>query len=105
MSLNGWAEGFSMQQLELDAAFASIEMWNGDWLAWARSYAQSYASLHGSVSSDDVRVACDQIGYQPDSPHAWGALFKAKGWVFLARTRSVYGSNNGRYIGVWRWEI
>lgn len=91
-----------MQQLELDAAMTNLELANASWLAWARGEAKTLSLLRGSVTSDDMRERCDRYGLQPDSPHAWGALFKCKDFIFIGRTRSRYPSSNGRYIGVWR---
>ena len=82
----------------------ALEMGNGEWLAWARSFAKSYATLHGSVSSDDVRREADRVGLQPDSPHSFGAVFKEKGWRVIAREPSRIPSNNKRWINRFTWE-
>ena len=93
-----------MTQTTLDMALERVGQNNEPWLAWARSQAQTISTLRGSVTSDDVRREADRMGLQPDSPHAWGALFKAKGWRWVGREPSMIASNNGRFVSRWRWE-
>lgn len=52
-------------QLTLEAALTNLEVAESSWLTWARSFARTYALLHGSVSSDTVREECDRLGFQP----------------------------------------
>lgn len=93
-----------MNQLNLLEPLHNLEAAESSWLAWARSYAKSYCALHGSVTSDDVRLEADRVGLQPNSQHSWGALFLERGWACVGRQRSAVRSNNGRFISVWRWE-
>lgn len=90
-------------QLTLDAALAGVESNNGDWLRWARVEAQAMSLLRGSVTSDDVREKANLYGLQPDSPHAWGAIFKAPGWRWVGREPSRIVSNNKRWINRYQW--
>ena len=92
-----------MTQLTLDAALDRVEANNLTWIEWARGHAQTISLTHGSVTSDDIREACDRYGLQPDSPHAYGAIFKCAGWCVVGREPSRYKSNNARWICRWRW--
>ena len=92
-----------MSQLTLDAALAHVDLNNLSWLQWARGEAQSISDQRGSVTTDNLREVSDRYGFQPDSPHAWGAVFKCAGWRCIGRQRSRYPSSNGRFIGVWRY--
>lgn len=91
-------------QLTLESALEPLIAAHQSWLDMARAYAKGYAIQAGSVTSDDVRRWADTMGCQPDSPHAWGALFLGKEWMWLGRQRSTYQSNNGRFISQWRWQ-
>lgn len=91
-------------QLTLYAALHGVEANNLTWLEWARSEAMTISAVKGSVTSDDIREACDRYGLQPDSSHAFGALFVGTGWRCSGRERSRYVSNNARHICRWRYE-
>lgn len=91
------------EQTTLDEAMASVEGNNFDWLVWARGAALAISLTAGSVTTDDIHDKADAQGLQPDSPHAWGAIFKCKGWTWVGRERSRYASNHGRHISRWRW--
>ena len=90
-------------QLTLDAALTQVGANNEPWLAWARRWAQGRCTAYG-ITTDDLREQADLMGYQPDSPHAWGAVFKAPGWRCVGREPSRYKSNNSRWIGRWTYD-
>ena len=93
-----------MTQLTIDAALDSLVMNNQPWLQTMRDVARLICRDHGAVSTDDLRVWADETGIQPDSDHAWGCIWKEKGWRFVEWTQSTYCSNHNRRIAVWRWE-
>lgn len=74
------------------------------WLRWARSYAKSFALLHHSVTSDDIRAEADRVDLQPNSHHSWGCLWKESGWRVISREPSKIASNNKRWINRYQWE-
>ena len=94
----------TMSQLSLLGPLANLEAAEAGFLVWARGYARTVALTTGSVSSDDIRQECDRVGLQPNSPHAFGAIFKEQGWRVVSREPSRYASNNQRWICRWRWE-
>lgn len=101
-----------MTQLTLDAAegqrlkregLAQVEG-DAEFLAIMRSYAKMACSVHGSVTTDQLRIQAEHIGLTPRSSHSWGAIFHGKGWTVVGRQPSKLASNHGRSIAVWRWE-
>jgi hypothetical protein len=91
-------------QLTLDATLSRVTLDNAKWLDWARAEARLICFDMGFVTTDDIRCLADRMGFQPDSPHAFGAIFKSKGWKAIGRQASTYKSNNSRWICQWKWQ-
>ena len=89
-------------QLTIDVVLDRVTL-NNSWVFWARDVARHECAETGWVTIDDVRRVSDLYGYQPDSPKAFGAVFKQPGWTMVGRQRSTYQSNNGRYVCQWQW--
>ena len=77
---------------------------NRRFLARMRQYAKAIAMRRGSVHIDDVRKHALELGIQPESSSAWGAIFREKGWRQTGELRaSTFVSNHGHRSPVWRW--
>lgn len=74
---------------------------NSEFVATMRRVAKDIATKRGSVSSDDLRIYADDNGIEPESPNAWGAIFRGKSFIEVGRTKSVLSSNHDREIRVW----
>lgn len=92
-----WAMGERLAARGLDAVEANSD----GWVDRMRAHARSICAIRGEVSTDDLRRIADRDRDQPHSPNAWGAIFRAKGWRCVGRTKSTYGSNHGREVRVW----
>lgn len=67
-----------------------------------RGYARMIIRNSGSVTTDSLRVIADQIGLEPNSHQAWGAIFRSKEFEACGYTHSRVPSNHGRLIRRWR---
>ena len=77
---------------------------NRTFLARMRQYAKAMAMRRGSVHIDDVRKHALELGIQPESSSAWGAIFRERGWRQTGEFRaSTFVSNHGHRSPVWRW--
>lgn len=86
-----------------DQGIAQVAENNAAFLKLMRAFAEQISMRNGEVSSDEVRLRAQAEGYAPKHSNAWGALFKAPGWKFLYRKKSVLPSNHGREIRVWKY--
>lgn len=78
---------------------------NDLWLAGIlREYAMTVSAKSGFVTSDNLRVYADQMGYKPHSPNFWGGIFRGLKWKIVGRQRSAIPGNHAREIKVWRYE-
>ncbi len=91
------------QQIHLDAVMDRVELNCESWVMWARGQAKTISLLNGKVSTDDIQELCTRYGMKPDSPNAYGTLFRQKGWQFMEYKQSRIPSNHLRRIMVWRW--
>ena len=92
--------GEKLKSRGLDALEANSEGWVGR----MREYAKLFSAEQARVTCDDLRRHADRQRDQPHTPHAWGSVFRGKGWVCIGRAKSTYGSNHAREIRVWRWD-
>ena len=94
------ALGEKLKERGIDAVEANSD----GWVQRARRNAVFIAEREGRVTTDNLRRWADLVKDQPHSPHAWGAIFRGKGWVGVGYVKSTYGSNHGRRIVVWEWQ-
>lgn len=104
--MNQLALGLRLKQLGQDAAEENSQ----SWVSEMRRYARVVSSREGEVSADEVRAYALRIGWHPESPNAFGAIFrptyksgKREGWIQMGHKRSEWPSNHGREIRRWRW--
>ena len=74
---------------------------NADYLSLAKPVAREIYYRQGHVTSDDVRKAMEERGYEPNSGAIFGALFRGKDWVCIGEGQSKIVSNHGRRIYKW----
>ena len=67
--------------------------------AWLIEFAQKN---DGYACADDAREYSERHHFYPESPAAWGSLFRSKVWVFIEWTQSRYTTNHRRPIRRWR---
>lgn len=99
-----------------EAGIALVESNNTDFIREMRSYAvHLYKNITHmtfrpvDVCTDNLREYADSMGFRPNSPNAWGAIFKKApdGYRFIntgRRKPSTYPSNHGRQITIFRVE-
>jgi len=87
-----------------DRGLDAVENSNESWVDTMRKYAVWFSLKAGSVTADNVRQYARNIDFQPDSPNAYGAIFRGKGWKCVGRTKSSHPGNHAREIRVWRYE-
>ena len=68
-----------------------------------RTEAKKISGRIGCVTSDDLRHYAHQLKIAPPHPNAWGAVFRASGWIAIGRIKSSFTSNHSREIKVWKW--
>jgi len=91
--------GLQLKQRGLDA----VEHSNPTWVESMRWWAKHQSRQHGKVSADDVRRFSRQLDWQPESPNAYGAIFRGKHWQCIGRKKSEHPGNHSREIRVWKW--
>jgi len=91
--------GLNLKQTGLDA----VEHSNLTWVEQMRILARSFSLGHGSVTADEVRGYAREMDWHPESPNAYGAVFRGEHWKAIGRTRSTWPGNHGRSICVWQW--
>jgi len=77
-----------------------VERHNTDFVAIMRGVAVDFATIHGRVTSDDVRLYANLHDIYPAHPNAWGAVFK-DGFRRVGFVKSQIPSNHSRMISVW----
>ena len=83
-----------------DEGIRRVAVSNEQYIKVARAIARQIASQRGSVTSDDVRQACD---LEPVHPGAYGAIFKSKDFQWTGQFRqSEAVSRHGGMQRVWR---
>ena len=82
---------------------ARAEATHPDLVRELRAAAIAHAEQFGSVHIDDVRTIARARGYVHVNPHAWGAIFKGRGWVKIAARKSSVVSNHAHVSPVWAW--
>lgn len=90
-----------LQRKKRGLALASIG--NEAFIAKMRAYAVNYSNTFGKVTADDVRCYAAAERVAPSTPHAWGAIFRAKGFVSIGWHQSRHARNNGHAYRVWKW--
>lgn len=98
------AQHLEMGRLLKERGLDAVEANSDKWVERMRFHARNICKARGQVTCDDLRRQADITKDQPHSPHAWGSIFRGKGWVCTGRTQSNYGSNHAREIRTWRWE-
>jgi len=74
-------------------------------LAEAQSIALHLGRQFDTVTADDVQAALDRRGISPEElGPAAGAIFRGRRWSRVGFQPSKRVSNNGRIIGVWRFQ-
>lgn len=68
-----------------------------------RAVAKDISIKSGFVSSDNLRVMADALGWVPVHPASWGAIFRGPQWQEIGRQKSAVPSNHHREIRIWRW--
>jgi hypothetical protein len=91
-------EGLKRKQKGLKSVAGNNHLW----LQRARSIASDIYKKKGSVTTDDVKdyILRHQLPH-PSHPNAWGAIFHAKGWKPIGRTKSKFSAAHAREIRVW----
>jgi hypothetical protein len=88
-----------------DAGVKRVTTNNAEWVRWMRKQAKQDAYLLGGVHIDQLRAYAKALDYYPDSPNAWGAIFREKGWRKTGEYRaSKVASNHGHVSPVWEWK-
>jgi hypothetical protein len=83
----------------------AVENANLTWVETMREHAKVISLTLGEVTADDVRQFARDIEWQPESPNAYGAVFRGKHWQCIGRTKSKHPGNHAREIRVWRWVL
>jgi len=91
--------GLQLKQRGLDA----VEHSNETWVERMRICAREVSRECGGVTADDVRGYAQFIGWHPESPNAYGAVFRGKRWQCIGRKKSEHPGNHSREIRVWKW--
>lgn len=86
------------------AGMDAIETASMDFVRAMRETAILISQQAGMVSSDELRVAADDMGLQPHHQNVWGVVFRGPHWVPVGRKRSAIPGNHHREIRVWRYQ-
>lgn len=84
-----------------EAGQALVESHNEHFVERMRAQARRLCAINGTVTSDDLREAANDLGIRPRHPNAWGAIFHGDEWRAVSYTRSKLVSNHARTIRVW----
>lgn len=84
-----------------DAGVEATESANGEWIQRIRAVAVALRRQLGTTTVDDLRVYADNHNLQPQSPNAWGAVFRGEHWEVRGYAQSAYKSNHARRVIVW----
>ena len=93
--------GLQLKQRGLDA----VEQSNLSWVEEMRQFARNLSLWNGQVCADDVRRRAHSLDWPPDSPNAYGAIFRGKHWRCIGRKKSEHPGNHAREIRVWKWVL
>ena len=93
--------GLALKQRGLDA----VEESNLTWVEAMRDHARVISLMTGEVTADDVRQHAREMEWQPESPNAFGAVFRGRHWLCIGRTKSKHPGNHAREIRVWKWVL
>lgn len=96
-----------MNQLTLgeslrDSGIKRVSDNNREWLEEMRTEARWQCALYGHVTIDELREHAHRLGWAPEHPNAWGAVFKQKCWECIGCKKSRIASNHAREVRVWR---
>lgn len=92
-------DGEHLKQLGISA----IEQTDRAFVVTMRGIAKRIAIESGQVSTDNLRVIAEKMGWQPKHPNSWGSCIKGKGWTIIGYQKSALPSNHSRPIAIWRW--
>ena len=95
-----------MQQLGMRLKVRGLDAVEESHLTWVeemREQAKRVSHATGQTSADDIRKYARAIGWQPESPNAYGAVFRGKCWRCIGRKKSEHPGNHAREIRIWRW--
>jgi len=95
-----------MNQLALklkERGLDAVEESNLTWVEEMRHHARYVSLREGKVTADNVRDHARAIGWKPDKPNAYGAIFRGKHWRCIGRTKSTWPGNHAREIRIWKW--
>lgn len=86
-----------------DEGVRLTEMANTEFVQTMRDHAIEVCRRTGQVHIDDLRKHALELGVQPASSNAWGAIFRGKGWHAIGLRASEFVSNRGHRSPVWTW--
>lgn len=92
--------GAALKQAGLD----QVEANNQSFVDIMRAYAKVHVLIHGSVTTDHLRLHAEQIGLQPTHPNCWGSLLRGKHWRVIGRQPTRLEQGHHREIKVYRYE-
>ena len=87
-----------------DEGIRLVSLKNQAFVNLMRYHAQIVCEKRGEVHIDDMRKYAIVKGVKPESPNAWGAIFRCKGWRQTGEFRpSTLVTNHSHRSPVWRW--
>mgnify|MGYP001559358421 CR=1 FL=1 len=94
------ADGLARKQRGME----TMECVDGTWIRRMRVHALARSLAIGEVSTDDLRQLVEDGEMPPPKhPQAWGCVLRSRHWVYLHEQPSIWPSNHGRRVTVWRW--
>jgi len=88
---------FTSGQSRKRAGMSKAAANNAEWLEWIRAQARAIGTYQETVSADDLRPIADAMNRHPNTPNAWGSVFKGSEWVFVDRVKS---KTRSRHAGI-----
>ena len=91
--------GLRLKERGLDAVTETNLTWVENMRVWAMCKSQ----MDGEVNADDIRAYSRRMDWKPDSPNAFGAVFRGRNWKCIGRCKSAWPGNHGRSICIWKY--
>ena len=91
--------GMRLRERGLDA----VENSHLTWVEAMREQAKRVSLATGHVSADEIRKYARSIQWNPESPNAYGAVFRGKAWRCIGRKKSDHPGNHAREIRIWKY--
>ena len=79
-----------------------VESHNESWIDAVRRHAAIISRQRGCVSAVELRLWADAVGWHPEHPNAWGAVFRGKEWTPVGYRKTEHAQGHAREIKVWR---